>query len=165
MDITMVRAVEDGKMKPIMGDVVRVTKIAERDIEYRHEKDDLGYGYTRVLRVLRVYPTEPILAVVVGMRNVHTGEIVDTDDEGGRTLKPDYMHTMYLVRTGPMNREVLVPPDGLRLASRLDAQALRDELIKGRLRRPTFTKVGEGATLKCSDEAMMVALLARGFRR
>ena len=161
MDITMVRAVEDGKMKPIMGDVVRVTKIAERDIEYRHEKDDLGYGYTRVLRVLRVYPTKPILAVVVGMRNVHTGEIVDTDDEGGRTLKPDYMHTMYLVRTGPMNREVLVPPDGLRLASRLDAEELRNELIKGRLRGSTYVKAGEGTTLTGEDWELMMKTHAR----
>ena len=160
MDITMVRAVEDGKMKPIMGDVVRVTKIAERDIEYRHEKDDLGYGYRRVFRVLRTYHTEPLLAIVVGMRDVHTGEV--QDDHGYRTLATYCKHRMYLVRTGPMNREVLVPPDGLELADRRHTELLRNKLIVGRQRGPTFTKIDDGTTLTCERWDELMRIFSRG---
>ena len=146
-------------MRVHIGDVVLVTKIAERDIEYRHEKDSLGYLRRGVFRVLRTYPTDPLLAMVVGMRDVHTGEIVD--DHGFHALSTYCKHRLYLVRTGPMNREVLVPPDGLELVNDLNRAVFHAALRNGRLRGPTFTKVGEGATLKCSDEAMMIALLAR----
>ncbi len=144
-----VRAMENGKIKPIMGDVVVVTKIVERDIEYRYEKDDRGYGRTRILRVLRAYTTDPTLAVIVGMRDVHTGEV--HDDHGFRYISTHCKHRMYLVRTSPMNREVLVPPDGLVLANSANTTLMREHLVMGRLRAPAIRKKGDSVLLDCSE--------------
>ncbi len=143
-------------MRVHIGDVVLVTKIVEREIEYRYDKK---LRYHRVFRVLRTYPTDPLLAMVVGMRDVHTGEVVD--DEDTHVLATYCKHRLYLVRTGPMNREVLVPPDGLELANDLNRAMFHAALRDGRLRGPTFTKAGEGTTLKCSDEALQMKIFAR----